>query len=164
MKETIRQFKETVEIRSSVFNRLRSHRYFPMALLFGVLLSAACVHVWQRVRVVELVKEVSQLKKENTRLLDIKNKVHSEIAALSTASRIERCAADTLGLVRVKADRLFTLVPRNQSYEQPDELELMLYAINRVAQAVPAITESSASARGVNELKLDTAAIDGTDR
>ena len=156
MRETVRKFKETIEIKSSVLNRLRSHRYFPAFLLFVVLLTAACFHIWQRVRVVELVKEVSQLKKENAELFDIKKKLHSELAVLSTASRIEQFASDTLGLKRVSADRLFTLVPGEVDYEQPDDLELMLFAINRVANAVPTITESSAMAKGAESLKIDS--------
>ncbi len=164
MRETVRKFKETVEIKSSVFNRLRSHRYFPATLLFSCLLVAACVHIWQRVRVVELVKEVSTLQKENAELLDAKKKIYSEVAALSTASRIERYAADTLGLRRVSAERLFTLVPDRTIYERPDDLELMLHAINRVARAVPTITESNASARGVDDLKFDTVMVTGAGR
>lgn len=164
MRETVRKFKETIEIKSSMFNRLRSHRYFPAFLLFSVLLTAACFHIWQRVRVVELVKEVSQLQKENAELLDIKKKLHSELAVLSTASRIEQFASDTLGLERVSADRLYTLVPGEVDYEQPDDLELMLFAINRVADAVPTITESSALAKGAESLKIDSVDAGGDQR
>lgn len=164
MRETVRKFKETVEIRSSVLNRLRSHRFFPPALLFLVFLSAACVHVWQRVKVVELVKDVSELQRENAELLDAKKKIHSEIAALSRSSRIESYATDTLGLKPVSADRLFTLVPNKVSYEQPDDLELLLYAINRVTESVPTISENRAMAGGVDNLKLDSLAREGAGR
>lgn len=164
MKETVRKFKETVEIKSSIINRVRSHRYFPATLLFCVFLSAACIHVWQRVKVVELVKEVGQLRAENLELLDIRKKMHSEIAALSTASRIETYAADTLGLQRVKADRLFTLVSEKADYEQPDDLKLLLYAISRVAEAVPTVSENTAMARGVENLNLDSLATGGAGR
>lgn len=158
MRETVRKFKETVEIRSSVFNRVRSHRYFPATMLFLVFLTAACVHVWQRVKVVELVKDVSQLRQENSDLIDAKKKLHSEIAALSTASRIEKYATDTLGLMPVAAERLFTLVPKSTDFEQTDDLQLMLYAISRVASNVPRISENSAMAKGVDNLSLDTLA------
>ncbi len=156
MRETVRKFKETVEIRSSIINRIRSHRYFPAALLFCVFLFAACVHVWQRVRVVELVKEVAELKEEHAELLDAKKKIRSEIAILSTAARIEKFAVDSLGLRRIEAERLFTLVREKDDYQQPDDLELLLYAINRVAGAVPTVSENSALARGVDNLKLDS--------
>ena len=164
MRETVRKFKETVEIRSSIFNRIRSHRYFPTTLLFCVFLTAACIHVWQRVKVVELVKDVAQLRAENVELLDIKKKMRSEIATLSTAARIERYATDTLGLQRVKAERLFTLVFEKADYEQADDLKLLLYAINRVADAVPTISENSALARGVENLNLDSTGTDEASR
>lgn len=162
MRETVRKFKETVEIRSSVFNRVRSHRYFPAALLCFLLMAAACIHIWQRVKVVELVKEVSQLRTENTELLDAKKKLHSEVAALSTASRIEQYATDTLGLRPVDAERLFTLIPNKQSYKPPDDLELLLYAINRVTDNVPTISVNSAMAKDVDKIKLDTTAQGGS--
>lgn len=164
MKETVRKFKETLEIKSSVLNRVRSHRYFPMTLLFVVFLSAACVHIWQRVCVMELVREVSELRQENADLLDAKKKVYSEIAALSTASRIEQYAIDSLGLKRVNADRLYTLVPKDVEAEQPDDLELMLYAINRVAEYVPVVSVNNARAGGVENLNLDTLAVSREDR
>lgn len=156
MKETVRRFKETVEIKSSVLNRVRSHRYFPAALLCFLLMAAACIHIWQRVRVVELVKEVSQLRAENAELLDAKKKLHSEIATLSTASRIETYATDTLGLFPVDAERLFTLIPKEESYKQPDDLELLLYAISRVTNNVPTISNNSAMAKNVDKIRLDT--------
>lgn len=162
MKETIRKFKETVEIRSSVFNRIRSHRYFPVTVLFCALLTAACIHIWQRVKVVELVKEVSLLRKENVSLLDDKKKTYSDIAALSMACRVERYAADTLGLRAVSADRLFTLVRDNEpDISQPDDLDLMLSAINRVASFVPVISENQATAGTVGDLDLDSASTGG---
>ena len=164
MKETVRKFKETLEIKSSVLNRLRSHRYFPITLLFCVFLSAACVHIWQRVRVMELVQEVSQLKKENADLLDTRKKAYSEIAALSTASRIEQFAIDSLGLRRVNADRLYTLVPKDVQPKQPDDLELMLYAISRVAEYVPVVSVNNAQAGGVENLELETLAVSREDQ
>ncbi len=164
MKETIRKFKETVEIRSSVINRIRSHRYFPVTLLLVVALSAACVHIWQRVKVVELVKEVSTLKTENAELLDLKKKVYADIASLSTASRIEKYASDTLGLKQIDPERLFTLVLDKADKVEQDDLDLMLYAINRVTEYVPRVSESSARAGGVDDLDLDSLNIDGADR
>ncbi|MEW6412551.1 MAG: hypothetical protein AB1483_08780 [Candidatus Zixiibacteriota bacterium] len=166
MKETIRKFKETVEIRSSIFNRIRSHRYFPVALLLTVSLSAACVHIWQRVKVVELVKQVGALKNENAELIDLKKKVYADIAVLSTAARIEKYASDTLGLKRVDPERLFTLVPEKAKKMdiERDDLDLMLYAINRVTEYVPRVTENSAMAGGVDDLNLDSLNIEGADR
>lgn len=159
MKETIRKFKETIDIKSSVFNRIKSHRYFSVILLVFVFLSAACFHVWQRVIVVELVKDVALLKKENLELLDSKKKLYSDIAALTTTSRITLYASDTLGLKPVDAEQMLTLVRGEETYTPPDELELMFSAIKRMADYAPVITQTRAQAGGVENLELDSTVI-----
>lgn len=164
MKETVRKFKETVEINTSIFNRVRTHRYFPVAFLLTVFLLVACFHVWQRVRVVALVKDVAQLKRDRVELLDDKKKVYSDIAELSMSSRIERYARDTLGLRPVAADRMFTLVKKNESAPSQDELELMYAAIKRVSNYLPMIESNSAEAQGVEGITVDTSQIGGWDR
>jgi cell division protein FtsL len=156
MKKTIRQFKETIEIKSSIFNRIRQHRYFPAVLLLTAVLSAACVHVWQRVKVMELVHEVALLKKENAGIMDAKKKLYSEMATLSMAGRIERYAEDTLGLKLVTADRMLTLVKEKEVTPPPDELERMFSAIKRVTRYMPVVTPSTANAEGVEGIRVDS--------
>jgi len=156
MKLAVRKFKETIELQSTLLRRLRSHRYLSVSLLVATIVVAACFHIWQRVRVMELVQDVATLKKEQASLLDDKKKLYSEIASLSVASRIERYACDTLGLRPVDAERLFTLVPKKELPPPQDELVKMFSAIRRVADHVPAITESRAAAAGVENLKVDT--------
>lgn len=156
MKKAVRRFKETVEFESSILNSIRSHRYFSVTVLVCALLLAACVHIWQRVKVMELVREVSYLKRENASLLDDKKKLCSEIASLSMASRIERYASDSLGMRRVSADRLFTLIPKREKIAERDDLELMFSAIKRVADYVPVVSQARANASGVEDLKLDS--------
>ena len=111
MKRTIRNFKETIEMQSSLLNRFRSSRYIPIALLVAAFLTAAVVHIWQRVRVLDMVHEVSLLQQENEELADEVRKVYSDIARLTMASRIEKYAADKLGLQPVDPQAMFTLVP-----------------------------------------------------
>ena len=156
MREAVRKFKETVEIKSTKFNKIKSHRYFPMAVILTLLLTAACIHIWQRVRVVSLVKEIAQLKQENASLLDNKKKLYSEIAALTTASRIGKYAIDTLGMKPVPADRLLTLIPNEHESQRPDDLALLLNAIKRVVDYMPVIEETRASATGVENLDVDS--------
>lgn len=156
MRETVRKFKETIEIRTSIFNRLRSHKYFPMTVLFVIFLSTACFHIWQRVRVMNLVKEISSLKSENASLVDEKKKLYSDVASLSTASRIEKYAADTLGLKPVSAEKMLTLIKKNESPLAPDELELLFSAVKRVSEFLPVIEETKASARGVEDIIIDS--------
>ncbi len=156
MRETVRKFKETVEIKSSLLNRLRSHRYFPLIVLFVVFLSTACFHIWQRFRVMNLVKEISVLKAENSSLTDDKKKLYSEIASLATASRIEKYASDTLGLKPVPADRLLTLVKKDNSNSTPNDIELMFSALQRVTDLLPVIEQTRANARGVEDIEIDS--------
>lgn len=164
MKEAVRKFKETVEINTSIFNRVRTHRYFPVTFLLFIFLLVACFHIWQRVRVVSLVKEVAQLKQDRVELLDDKKKIYADIAELSMTSRIEGYARDTLGLKPVAADRMFTLVKKNEMAPTPDELELMYAAIKRVSDYLPMIESNSAAAQGVEGIKIDTSQIGGWDR
>lgn len=156
MREAVRKFKETVEINSSTFNKIRSHRYFPITVLFCLSLMVACFHVWQRVKVVTLAKEIGGLKQENAALLDDKKKLYSELASLSTASRIEQFAVDSLGLKPVEADRLLTLERKEIIPSQPDELSQMMTAIKRIADFLPVIEETRAKAGVVEDIKIDS--------
>jgi len=157
MKEAVRKFKETVEIRSSVLNRLRSHRYFYVGLLVGAILLACCFHVWQRVRVIRLVKETSHLRAEKKSINDNYKKVCSDIAALSMSARIENYARDTLGMIPVKADHLYTLVKNKKEPSLPDdELMVMFSAVKRIAKYMPVVVESKASAGEAPAIRFDS--------
>lgn len=157
MKQAIRKFKETVDINSSTINKLKSHKYFSVFLLSLSLLIVSCFHLWQQVTVVSLVKDISQLKKENHELLDSKKKLYSNIASLSTSSRIEQFAVDTLGLKLVEADNMLTLVPKTVMLSQPDELHQMLTAIKRIGDYLPVIEETRAKAgTAVEDIVLDS--------
>lgn len=156
MREAVRKFKETVEIKSTTINKIKSHRYFPVAVLLTLVLTGACIHVWQRVKVVSLVKEIAQLKNENSSLLDDKKKLYSEIAALTTGSRIGQYVSDTLGMETVPAECLLTLIPNDQKMNRPDDLALLMNALKRVVDYMPVIEETRASATGVEDLNLDS--------
>jgi cell division protein FtsL len=152
---SVRKFKETVEFRALPLNRLKSHRYFPVAVISLVILLAACIHVWQRVVVISLVKEVSALEKENRALVDDAHKVQSDITALSMSSRIERYAADSLGLQRVQPDNLFTITSQDDGYLVADEWSAMISSIKRIADFLPAVTEAKAEARELEPIRFD---------
>ncbi len=152
---SVRNFKETLEMRSHLFKRLQGHRYFPIALITSVVLIAACVHVWQRVMVIGLVKEVSQLQKQNYRMVDDTQKIQSEIASLCMSARIERYAADSLGMHPVPVDHLYTLVPEASRSAPSDELATMLSSIKRVARFLPVLTEAQAGATELRPIKFE---------
>jgi len=156
MGRAVRQFKETVDIRSLPLSRLRSHPYFPAAVVIAALLFVACLHIWQRVRVIKLVKEVAELREDNRGLVDVARKLHNDIAALSMATRIEAYATDTLGMQPVAAHRLFTLVRERDKDVPRDELATMLSSIQRVAKYLPALTETGANAAELRPIRFDT--------
>ena len=153
---SVRKFTETVEFRSLLFNRLKTHRYFPAAVLALVVLTAACIHIWQRVVVISLVKEVSVLQKENYDLVDRAHKVQTDIAALTMASRIEQYAIDTLGMQRVRPDRLYTLIPESAGDVSSDRFSTMISSIRRVAAYLPVLTEAQAAAQELQPIRFDT--------
>ncbi|MDF1544773.1 MAG: cell division protein FtsL [bacterium] len=161
MKKTVRKFKETIEIKSSVLTRLKSHRYLTMSLLSLAILLVSCFHVWQRVMVLDLVQEVGQLRDDHDRLEDNLKKVGAEISALSMSSRIERYAVDSLGMKPIKAEQLYTLVPHETESTRPDELTVMARAIKRVADYMPVITEADVHARELQIVTVDTSSSGG---
>jgi len=154
--KSVRKFKETVEFRSLVLHRLRTHRYFPVAMLIAVLLVVACIHIWQRVHVIKLVKEVAELKAENLNLVDDYKKIQSDIAALCMASRIETFAYDSLGLKTITADRMFTLVREKHREIPSDELTTLVSSIKRVAKFMPVLSGTSANAGELDDIKFDS--------
>ncbi len=146
MRQSIRQFKEMVDIDGSVSKRLRTNRYVPYVILAIAFLVAACLHVWQRVHVLDLVTEVSKLTNEQSTLEDELKKINSDIASLSMASRIEKYAVDTLGMMPVPADKLYTLVSEENVGFKKDDLHAMFDAVKRVTDYVPRPSENSALA------------------
>jgi len=156
MRQPVRRFKEMMEIKGSVINRLRSNRYVPYILLALTFLTTACVHIWQRVHVLDLVTDVSLLSNEQSSLDDDLKKVNSDIASLSMASRIEKYAVDTLGMIPVPADKLYTLVSDNSVGYKKDDLQAMFKAVKRVAGYVPRPSENSALAGEPSTIKIDS--------
>ena len=156
MREAVRKFKETVEIQSSLLNKIRSHPYYRTSLLVGLILVVACFHIWQRVQVVHLVHEVSLLKQDNASLLDNKKKLYSSITQLSSSERIQSYAVDSLGLKPVSADRMLTLKLKNIKPQQPDELQRMFSALKRVTDFLPVVEETKAQAGMIEDIKIDT--------
>lgn len=156
MKQPVRKFKETVEIRTQVLYRLRSHRYYPLVLVVACLLLAGSVHVWQRVKVMSLVKETAQLRAENAGLVDDAIKYDAQISSLLSARRIMTYAQDTLGMKPVKAEDLYTLASAERDATPPDELALMKRAIERIADHMPSLTESQATAGDLRRIAVDS--------
>ena len=161
---SVRKFTETVELRSQLFQRLKSHRHFPTVVIALAILSCACIHIWQRVVVLSLVTEVTALEKENSGLIDDTHKVRTDLAALTMASRIERYAIDTLGLQRVRPDRLYTLIPETPGEAATDRLSTMISSIRRVAEYLPVVTDAQAEAQELQPITFGADNSDGENR
>ena len=156
MRHAVRQFKEIVDINSSIINRLCKNRYFPYVLLTTVFLVAASVHIWQRVHVLRLVTEVSELTRENIKLDDVLKKIDSEVARLSMATRVEKYAIDTLGMIHVPADRLYTLIPGDKTRHDKGDLEAMSEAVRRIVEYLPVTSENMAMAGEPSQIRIDS--------
>jgi cell division protein FtsL len=156
MARSIRKFKETLDMRSGLLSRIRSHRLFSISLMGAALILVACAHIWQRVHVIRLVKETGDLRIENRQLVDDTKKILTEVAALSMASRIELCAADSLGLQRVSADRLYTITREQEKPKLPDQLGAVSASIKRFADALPVLSEAQAGAAELRPIKFES--------
>lgn len=156
MKSKVRVFKETIDLRSSFFRRLKSHKYYPYLILVTVFLTAACVHTWQRFRVLDLVHEVAVQRAANRSLIDENRNVRAAISSLSLAERIQRYAIDSLGLEHVSIDRVFTLRPEESSVDRLSDFEKMTSALDRIVGNMPYVTGSQATASELNLINYDS--------
>lgn len=161
MSAPVRKFKETVDIQTHAFHRLRNRKYFPAAMLILAFLAVACFHVWQRVHVMSLVSEVAVSREENRELIDLTRKTHSEIAALSMNSRIEQFAHDSLGLSLVSADRLLTLQRPESAPRKQDRLELILTSLENVSKYLPTLSGNPVNAAEPSSVRFDSVRVGG---
>ncbi len=161
MADSVRKFKETVEFQQGFLTRIRQHRYFGLAVVSTLLLLVACIHIWQRVQVIHLVQEVDALKAQSALMLDETKKAQMDIAGLTRATRIAVCAAESLGLEPIAADRLFTIQMQSQKPVQrdsTDEFAEVMSSIKRVADFMPVMSEASARSNELRPLKFDSIA------
>ena len=156
MATTVRKFKETVDLQSLGLKRLKSHKYFPAVTLIVAFLAVSGFHIWQRVHVLSLVRDVAELREENRHLIDLTRKTHNEIASLSMNSRIERYAQDTLGLSLISASRLLTLERPEETMKKPDRLEMVLTSLENVGKYLPTLSNNPVNAAELTPSKLDS--------
>ncbi len=157
MSRSVRQFKETIEMRSLSPLRFRSNKYFPAATLLSALLLVACLHIWQRVHVIHLVREVGELTITNQHLVDETKKTQTEVAALTMASRVQEYAADSLGMKPMSTDRLVTIVKGHETAPPPtDELANVVNSFKRVVDYLPVMEETKAAANELKPIRFDS--------
>lgn len=162
MRDAVRRFKETVENRSVAITRGRWRRYVSFVTLAAMVVATACFHIWQRVEVLDLVQQSGNIQQRNTLLVDEARKLHAQVAQLSTPTRIQEYASDTLGMLPIPGERLFTLVAK-QTVDSlpPDEIELVMHSLRRVTDNLPGLSGSSATAHALDTIIFDTSALAG---
>lgn len=158
MNRSVRTFKETVDMRRFSLRKLKSHRYAAAIGIGALLMALACAHIWQRVTVIQLAKDVTRLQTEHREILDQSRKLNSEISALSMAARIELYAVDSLGLESVPTGRLYTVLTEKKS-DHPvpaDQYASLVSAIKRVSDHLPVLTQTEVSAEVIDSLRFDS--------
>jgi cell division protein FtsL len=162
MKDAVRRFKETVENRSVAITRGRWRRYVSLVTLVAMIIATACFHIWQRVEVLDLVQQTGTMQQRNALLVDEGRKLHSQIAQLSTPTRIQEYAADTIGMLPIAGERLFTLIPKETvDSVPPNEIELVMNSLRRVTDNLPGLSGSATTAHALDTIIFDTSALAG---
>ncbi len=122
----------------------------PFLVVIAIILFA-CFHVWQRVHVLNLGKEISRLEKEKVILNDLLKKSSSDIMELTRVSRIEEIAMGEMGMVRGGTDKMFTLEVKRAEVKK-DDLDNVVSSLKKLADNLPVINESKAETAGVFEI------------
>lgn len=158
MVQSVRTFKETLDMRRFSLRRIRSHKYATAVALAVLILAIACVHIWQRVTVIQLAKDVARLQVERHELVDNARKVNSEVASLSMSARIETYAIDSLGLLPVPGDRLYTVITESKGPQEAhsDQLTTLVDALKRVGDHLPVLSGTQASAEPTDSINFDS--------
>jgi len=121
-------------------------------LFVVVFVLFACVHIWQRVYVLGLVKEVGGLEKEREVLTDLSKKTNAEIMDLSRVSRVEQIASRDLGMARTSTENMLTLVvKKSPTIKKQGELDNVVSSLKKLADNLPVINESRADTMGTIE-------------
>ena len=162
MASPVRKFKETVDLQSNALHRVRNYKYFPATVLVLIFLAVACFHIWQRVYVMSLVREVAVMREENRLLIDLSRKIHTDIASLSMNSRIEQYAQDSLGLSLVSASHQLTLKRPKATPKKQDRLDMILTSLENVGKYLPTLSGNPVNAVELKPIKFDSTKAGGS--
>lgn len=84
----------------------RGYRLFLAVSVVLMLIAFAMSMVWINHRSVQTGYEITQLNREQIRLMDLNAKLKVEFANLTTLDRLERLARESLGLVAPRPDQV----------------------------------------------------------
>ena len=150
MKISVQRYRATGSLKNSLRKRLVSSRSIIPVLSIATLIMLACLHIYQRVHVMNLVSEVTELEKENKRLTDLVRKTDMEITELSCLSRIESIAVKELGLSKTGSENVFTLT-MDDDVTKPEGLNEVVSSLRKIADNFPVLNESRAATRDIFE-------------
>jgi cell division protein FtsL len=141
---SIQRYRATGRYKQSFPRRLVSSRVVIPALFAAVVIVFACFQIWQRVYMLGLAKEVSQLEKEKSILTDLLRKTNVEIVDKTRLSRVEPIAMEQLGMARTSTENLLTLVVKKPE-KKKDGLDNVVASLKKLADNLPVITETKAA-------------------
>ena len=148
MKISVQRYRATGSLKNTLKKRLVSSRSIIPALIVASVILLACLHIWQRVHVMGLVKEVSVLENENKNLKDMVKKTNMEITELSRLSRIEKIAVEELGLTRTSSENLYTLSVSRED-RKTEGLEDVVTSLKKIADNLPVLNETRAATSNI---------------
>lgn len=144
MNEAVDRYRHTNKLKKGLLRQLVSSRFIVPSLVAATLVLLPCILVWQNVYVMNLVKDVSALEKENKDLQDALKKKRAEIIDLGRLSRIEAVAAEELHMKPVKSENMYTLTV-DRSLDVEGGVDEVVESLKKFADHLPVVSESKAA-------------------
>ena len=143
MKISVERYRATDYLKKSLKRRLVTSRSIIPALIIASVILLACLHVWQRVHVMGLVQEVTELRTANDKLKDMTKKKTAKNLELSRLSRIEKLARDKLQMTSMAAGNTYTLTVQDHRLKNAG-LDEVVTSLKKFADHLPVLTEGKA--------------------
>ena len=94
---------------TSVRSPIRKSNLLLFALPMLFLIVSSLFFVWSRIQVIQLGYEISDALKEGRTLVEANKKLRVEVATLKSYARIERVAAEELGMSKPNPDQVIVI-------------------------------------------------------
>ena len=85
---------------------LRRRHIKQVVILLAIVMGFALLFVWNRVRVIQLGYEVSELRKETADLTEQKDQLEADVATLRSPKRLEKIAREHFGMRLPQGDEI----------------------------------------------------------
>ncbi|MFQ5607368.1 MAG: hypothetical protein ACE5GA_05430 [Candidatus Zixiibacteriota bacterium] len=135
---------------SGLIRRLVSSRLMTSIFVLSLLLAGSCLYIWQRVRALDLIAEVSLLEKVNREYRDQLLKVEADVVQLESLSRIDSLAQEQFGLRRAQLGRVYAVRFPEQSVGENGIRELW-GALRKSFAGMPTIESAEVAAQELFE-------------